>query len=122
MTWTRRAVALLSAAALSSVSLTGTGLPAHAASVDRGGAVARAGSGWQPRPASYGVHETQDVKIRMSDGTVLRADVYRPADADGSPAAGRFPVILTQTPYNKSAPQLNFYDEYLVTHGYVQVI
>jgi putative CocE/NonD family hydrolase len=32
----------------------------------------------------------------MRDGTILRADVYRPA------TAGRYPVILQRTPYNKS--------------------
>jgi putative CocE/NonD family hydrolase len=36
-----------------------------------------------------------DVPILMSDGTVLRADVYRP------PAHGRYPVILTHGPYAK---------------------
>ena len=119
MSWTlRAAAAVLSAAALSTATL-----PAYASSpVTAPTATTATASGWQPRPAEYGVHETQDVKIRMSDGTVLRADVYRPAGSDGSPADGRFPVLLTQTPYNKSAPQLNFYDEYLVTHGYVQVI
>ncbi|HEX6389964.1 MAG TPA: CocE/NonD family hydrolase [Solirubrobacteraceae bacterium] len=43
-----------------------------------------------------------NVPITMSDGVVLRARVTRPATADGKPAPGRFPVILTQTPYNKS--------------------
>ena len=38
----------------------------------------------------------------MSDGTVLRANVYYPTDpSTGREAAGRFPVILTQTPYGK---------------------
>ena len=71
---------------------------------------------------SYGVHVTEDVPVTMSDGTVLRVNVYRPARADGSPAPGRFPVILTQTPYNKSTPQLGFRNDYLVEHGYVQVV
>lgn len=38
----------------------------------------------------------KDVPVPMRDGTVLRADVYRPA------AAGKYPVILQRTPYNKS--------------------
>ncbi|MGZ4493213.1 MAG: CocE/NonD family hydrolase [Nocardioides sp.] len=79
-------------------------------------------SGWTARPATYGVAVTQDVRVTMSDGNVLRVNVYRPARADGSPAPGRFPVILTQTPYNKSAPQLGFRDDYLVQRGYVQVV
>jgi uncharacterized protein len=38
----------------------------------------------------------RDVPARMRDGTVLYADVYRPA------APGQYPVILLRTPYNKS--------------------
>ncbi len=68
------------------------------------------------------MHITEDVKVPMSDGTVLRVNVYRPARADGSPVRRRFPVILTQTPYNKSAPQLGFRNDYLVQRGYVQVV
>ncbi len=76
---------------------------------------------WSPRPATYGVARTADVPIRMSDGVVLYADVLRPARADGTPAPGRFPVVLTQTPYNKNGA-LNFESDYLVRRGYVQVI
>ena len=77
---------------------------------------------WQARPATYGVAKQSDVPITMSDGVVLYANVLRPALANGSPAPGRFPVVLTQTPYNKDAPALNFEDDYLVQRGYVQVI
>ena len=38
--------------------------------------------------------------IPMRDGVQLAADIYRPA-RDGKPAAGRFPALLTRTPYNK---------------------
>ncbi len=58
----------------------------------------------------------------MDDGVVLKADVLRPAGPDGKPATGRFPVILTQTPYNKNSPQLNFENDYLVQRGYIQAI
>ena len=68
------------------------------------------------------MHVTEDVPVTMSDGTVLRVNVYRPANADGTAVERRFPVILTQTPYNKSAPQLGFRNDYLVSHGYVQVV
>jgi putative CocE/NonD family hydrolase len=77
---------------------------------------------WQARPATYAVAKQTNVPITMSDGTVLYADVLRPASPGGAPAPGRFPVVLTQTPYNKSAPALNFEDDYLVQRGYVQVI
>jgi uncharacterized protein len=77
---------------------------------------------WEPRPATHGVTVERDVPVRMSDGVVLSADVYRPAAGDGSPAPGRFPVVLTQDPYNKNVPTLNFANEYLVRRGYVQVV
>ena len=51
----------------------------------------------------------------MSDGTVLRADVHRPD------APGRFPVLVTQTPYNKGGP-LRGAIPYLVERGYVHVV
>lgn len=82
-------------------------------------AAAPAPSGWKPRPATYQVHVTQDVPVQMSDGVVLSVNVYRPARPDGSPAPGRFPVVLTQTPYNKSTGA--FRNDYLVQRGYVQV-
>lgn len=39
-----------------------------------------------------------DVPARMSDGTVLRANVYRPA------GEGKWPVLLTRLPYGKDLP------------------
>src|SRR3712207_2100385 len=83
---------------------------------------APAAQAWEPRPPQYGVVKETNVPITMSDGVRLFADVVRPAAQDGTPAPGRFPVILTQTPYNKSSPQLNFQNDYLVQRGYVQVI
>jgi putative CocE/NonD family hydrolase len=56
---------------------------------------------WQPEPATYGIGSTLDVPVPMKDGTVLSADVYYPADADGHPATGPFPVVMVQTPYGK---------------------
>ena len=41
-----------------------------------------------------------DVPARMRDGIVLRADVYRPAQG------GPYPVLLTRTPYGKTAMAL----------------
>lgn len=38
----------------------------------------------------------------MPDGTILRANVYRPTDPrSGRPARGPFPVVMVQTPYGK---------------------
>jgi putative CocE/NonD family hydrolase len=44
----------------------------------------------------YAVRFERGVAVKMRDGVVLRADVYRP-DADG-----QFPVLLQRTPYNKA--------------------
>lgn len=48
-----------------------------------------------------GIAVIPSVPIRMSDGTVLRADVYRPADRSGRAVRDRNPVIVNMTPYNK---------------------
>lgn len=90
------------------------------------GPVAASGSkpfgAWTPRPAEYGTVAETDIPIKMSDGTTLYADVIRPAGKDGKAVPGRFPVVLTQTPYNKNSGPLAFRSDYLVTRGYVQVI
>jgi len=39
-----------------------------------------------------------DVPAKMRDGTVLRADVYRPGDS------GPWPVLLSRLPYGKQMP------------------
>ena len=87
-----------------------------------GGSSEAGGKAWKARPATYGIAKQTDVPVKMDDGVVLRADILRPAAADGSPAKGRFPVILTQTPYNKAGKGTNFQNDYLVQRGYIQVI
>lgn len=74
---------------------------------------------WTPQAAAYGTHEDTNVPVTMSDGTVLRADVYYPTDkATGQDAAGPFPVLLQQTPYGKEAMA----DSYFVERGYIEVV
>lgn len=72
---------------------------------------------WTPydRPAENGIVTDKDVKITMRDGIVLSADVHRPDKP------GRYPVILTQTPYNKVSA-LGSANPYLVQRGYVHVV
>ncbi len=88
---------------------------------------------WTPEHARYKVGERANVAVRMSDGTVLRANVYYPVDKKtGKEAKGTFPVILTQTPYGKddseyaagssSLGELSGYNPYLVERGYIDVI
>ncbi len=88
----------------------------------------RAADPWTPGPAVYGLGETLDVPVTMSDGTVIRVDVHFPTDpATGEAAAGPFPVLLTQTPYGKT---ISAYFEslagaaspYLIQRGYIHVV
>ncbi|MFN8590720.1 MAG: CocE/NonD family hydrolase [Thermomicrobiales bacterium] len=68
---------------------------------------------------SVSVQIEQDVPVEMRDGTVLRADVYRPADH------ARRPVLLQRTPYNKQLLGLApLHVDLLkaVSRGYVVVI
>jgi putative CocE/NonD family hydrolase len=80
-------------------------------------AAAAHGAAWTQydRPESNGLVTETDVPITMSDGIVLRANVHRPD------TPGRYPVIITQTPYNKTGA-LGAANEYLVKRGYVHVV
>src|SRR5579863_357894 len=62
---------------------------------------------------TYQVTVERNVPAKMRDGTILRADVYRPK------AEGKFPVLLTRTPYDKQW-QLEFALK-AVPRGYVVI-
>jgi hypothetical protein len=81
-------------------------------------ASATAAPQWTPydRPETNGVIEESDVPITMSDGVILSANVYRPD------TPGRYPVLLTQTPYNKDGAALATVNEYLVRRGYAHIV
>ncbi|MEV0760951.1 CocE/NonD family hydrolase [Nocardia sp. NPDC050435] len=52
-------------------------------------------------PQQYpSIHIDWDLPITMSDGTVLKANLYRPADANG-PVSAPLPTIVNLTPYTK---------------------
>ncbi|MYR07656.1 CocE/NonD family hydrolase [Gordonia sp. SID5947] len=75
---------------------------AGAAPSPTGGAAAARWAASHDGPQPYaGVAVTWDVPIRMSDGTILRANVYRPADGAGRATTRRNPVIVNMTPYTK---------------------
>ena len=57
----------------------------------------------------------RDVPAMMRDGTVLRADVYRPD------APGKFPVLLQRTPYSKSREPHEEQGHRFAERGYVVV-
>ena len=63
----------------------------------------------EPRFAT--VHE-QNLAVPMRDGTVLRANVTRPE------AAGRYPVLVERTPYNKEAGSENAVGASVLRDGY----
>jgi hypothetical protein len=87
---------------------------------------------WHAGPAAYGVSSPVQQMVTMSDGVQLAVDVYRPTLSGGANAPGRFPVILSQTPYAKRSAVTtqsggqglggNGYYPYLVQRGYVDVV
>jgi uncharacterized protein len=60
-----------------------------------------------------GVIIETNVRVKMRDGVSLATDIYRPK------APGKFPVILTRTPYNRRDPWTG---TYLASHGYIAVL
>jgi len=93
-------------------------------------------TGWVPERAVYGISEQRNVPVTMPDGTVLRANVYRPADpGTAQPAKGKFPVVMVQAPYGKDTvgtasgmqggPEASSETAevpYLVQRGYIDVV
>jgi putative CocE/NonD family hydrolase len=87
---------------------------------------------WKPEKPRYGIGVRRNLAVKMSDGVILRANVYYPTDPKtGKEASGTFPVILTQTPYGKddakyagssSVSQLSGYNPYLIKRGYIDVL
>ncbi|MBI1765989.1 MAG: CocE/NonD family hydrolase [Acidobacteria bacterium] len=63
--------------------------------------------------APYVVTVQTNVRARMRDGVALVCDIYRPL------ADGKFPVLLTRTPYNRKDPATGMY---LASHGYIAIL
>lgn len=59
--------------------------------------------------------------ITMRDGVRLVAAVRLPAGDNGDASPGPFPVILTQTGYNKGIPAVPAFNDYFVRRGYAHV-
>jgi len=77
---------------------------------------------WQPAEATYGVSQPQRVAVTMDDGVQIAAEVVYPTDpATGSPAAGPFPVLLTQNPYGSGQAPPTAAGSYFVQRGYIYV-
>lgn len=59
--------------------------------------------------------------VTMRDGSVLYADVYRPA-MSGEALEGGWPVLLERTPYNKDRLSYSVSGRYFAKRGYVYVV
>src|SRR5271157_4840016 len=60
----------------------------------------------------------ETVMVAMRDGTNLATDIYRPGRG-GKPVEGKFPVLVTRSPYNKSGEKSK--GSFFARHGYVFV-
>jgi putative CocE/NonD family hydrolase len=67
---------------------------------------------------TYDSAAIQTIMLPMRDGTRLATDIYRPARA-GEPVDGKFPVLVTRGPYNKSGEKSK--GLFFARHGYVWV-
>ena len=67
-----------------------------------------------PAPIPAGVKVETNVLVPMRDGVRLAADIYRP-DREG-----KFPVLLSRTPYNKDGQRA--LAAYFAQNGYATVV
>jgi uncharacterized protein len=72
-------------------------------------------AGAVPAAENYEVTVQRDVEVKMRDGVILRADIYRPK------ADGRFPVLLQRTPYDKRRWPIDFGPK-AAARGYVVIL
>ncbi len=80
-------------------------------------------SSYDPGPEKYDHVAESDIPVRMRDGRVLRATVYTPTvKGTQTPAPGRFPVILVQTPYGKTLDGVGVVGTHLIHRGYLGVV
>lgn len=96
--------------------------PTGAAAAQQEGGQPR--SRWEASPPRYDQDVRENVEIEMSDGVTLRADVYYPIDKEtGEPVEGRFPVVLSATPYSKDSVQGSPVSiEDFTSRGYLRVM
>ena len=83
--------------------------------VSRGGGLHAQAPKVARQEPEFEVDVEKNVKIAVRDGTKLAADVYRPA-REGKPVEGKFPTLLTRTPYDKTGTAREA--EYYASRGY----
>ena len=75
------------------------------------------------RPEEYpGTVDLPQQLITLRDGIRLSATVTLPADENGEPADGPFPVVATFTGYNQFLGAIGAADPYLVKRGYAYIL
>jgi predicted acyl esterase len=83
------------------------------------------GEKWRPPAPRYSIVAKKNVLVPMDDGVRLVADVYYPADPQTQQRApGRFPVLLTQSPYSIGLGSANLLSStgpgaFFVQRGYI---
>ncbi len=77
-----------------------------------------------PTAAPLSVHADFDVPATMRDGTVLRANVFRPDDGGHNGRDSTYPVLLMRLPYGKDFPLGSslFNPAQVARRGYVVVV
>lgn len=75
----------------------------------------------QNRQEQLEVAVQKNLMVPVRDGVRLALDVYLPAK-NGAPLAGRFPTILTRTPYDKDAPGTVREAQWFAARGYAVVM
>ena len=64
----------------------------------------------------FEVEMEENVEAHVRDGTILRSDVFRPV------ADGKFPVLISRTPYDKTRPIYQRVARFMAAHGYICVL
>ena len=70
---------------------------------------------------SYDYIVERDVPVRMRDGVVLKADIYRPARS-GTAVAGTWPAVIERTPYDRRRVSHSVTGRHFARRGYVAVM
>ena len=70
--------------------------------------------------ATFEIASRKNVMVPMRDGVKLATDIYLPAE-NGATVEGRFPVVLSRTPYGRAASMAGCDPKIYVPSGYVVV-
>jgi putative CocE/NonD family hydrolase len=92
---------------------------------------------WRPEKAIYGTASRNNIAVKGAGGTRIRVNEIYPTTGNGKPAKGKFPVVLTMTPYGKGEGGSSLpgsaqkpgggsvtggANNYLVQRGYINIV